>query len=97
MRDLLQLLTSWLEEEMGLPLTRNSLESVIRSKCNEMKLPISDEEWEMMRKVKQTKRVNDAQGYQKLIRSRFVFEYRDGGESWFDVNPILSKAAELQE
>ena len=96
-RDLLQLLTSWLEEEMGLPLTRSSLESVIRSKCNEMKLPISDEEWEMMRKVKQTKRVNDAQGYQKLIRSRFVFEYRDGGESWFDVNPILAKAAELQE
>ena len=39
--------------------------------------------------------MSDDHGYQKLIRSRFVFEYRDGGESWFDVNPVLAEAREL--
>jgi hypothetical protein len=60
-----------------------------------MMMPISNDEWKLLRDVKQTKKVSDDQGYQKLIRSRFVFEYRDAGESWFDVNPILAEAREL--
>ena len=34
-------------------------------------------------------------GYQILIRSRFVYEYYDQEEPWFDVNPILAEAKEL--
>ncbi|BAZ30262.1 hypothetical protein NIES4074_27180 [Cylindrospermum sp. NIES-4074] len=95
-RDLLRLLNSWIQEEMTLPLTRETLEIVVRARRNEMTMPISDEEWELLRQVKQRKKVSDGRGYQKLIRSRFVFEYRDRGESWFDVNPILAEARELQ-
>jgi hypothetical protein len=95
-RDLLRLLNTWIMEEMSLPLTRETLDTVIRARRNEMVLPISDEEWELLRRVKQTKKVSDDLGYQKLIRSRFVFEYRDRGESWFEVNPILAEARELQ-
>ncbi len=76
-RDLLRLLNTWIMEEMSLPLTRDTLDTVIRARRNEMTLPISDDEWELLRRVKQTKKVSDDQGYQKLIRSRFVFEYRD--------------------
>ncbi|MBH8554916.1 AAA family ATPase [Nostocaceae cyanobacterium CENA357] len=94
-RDLLRLLNSWIMEEMQLPLTRATLEQVIRARRNEMTMPISDEEWQLLRHVKQKKKVSDDHGYQKLIRSRFVFEYRDDGESWFDVNPILAEAREL--
>lgn len=94
-RDLLRLLNTWIMEEMSLPLTRDTLDNVIRARRNEMILPISDDEWELLRQVKQRKKVSDDQGYQKLIRSRFVFEYRDRGESWFDVNPILAEAREL--
>ncbi|ABA21180.1 conserved hypothetical protein [Trichormus variabilis ATCC 29413] len=94
-RDLLRLLNSWIMEEMALPLTRNTLEQVIRSRRNEMILPISEEEWQLLRHVQHKKKVSDDHGYQKLIRSRFVFEYRDGGESWFDVNPILIGAKEM--
>ncbi|MBD2358318.1 AAA family ATPase [Tolypothrix sp. FACHB-123] len=94
-RDLLRLLNTWIMEEMALPLSRDTLEQVIRSRRNEMTMPISDDEWQLLRHVKQRKRVSDDQGYQKLIRSRFVFEYRDRGESWFDVNPILTEAREL--
>ncbi len=95
-RDLLRLLNSWIMEEMALPLSRDTLDQVIRARRNEMIMPISDEEWQLLRHVKQNKKVSDDQGYQKLIRSRFVFEYRDSGESWFDVNPILQEARELQ-
>ncbi len=94
-RDLLRLLNTWIQEEMSLPLSRDTLEQVIRSRRHDMILPISEEEWQLLHNVKQKKKVSDDQGYQKLIRSRFVFEYRDGGESWFDVNPILAEAREM--
>ncbi|MBD2519068.1 AAA family ATPase [Nostoc sp. FACHB-973] len=95
-RDLLRLLNTWIMEEMALPLSRDTLDQVVRARRNEMIMPISDDEWQLLRHVKQNKKVSDDQGYQKLIRSRFVFEYRDSGESWFDVNPILAEARELQ-
>ena len=95
-RDLLQLLTSWVEEEMELPLTLDTLEDVIAERCNEMSLAISEEEWDLLRQVQQTKNVSDEQGYQKLIHSRMVFEYREKRKSWFDVNPILAEAEELK-
>jgi hypothetical protein len=95
-RDLLKLLNTCIQEEMTLPLTRGTLETVIIGRRNEMVLPISDEEWELLHRVKEKKKVSDDVGYQKLIRSRFVFEYRDNGEFWFDVNPILAEALELQ-
>ncbi|WP_414570204.1 ATP-binding protein [Nostoc sp. CCY 9925] len=95
-RDLLRLLNTWIMEEMALPLSRETLDQVVRARRNEMMMPISDDEWQLLRHVKQKKKVSDDQGYQKLIRSRFVFEYRDSGESWFDVNPILAEARELQ-
>ena len=94
-RDLLRLLNAWIMEEMALPLTGDVLETVIRSRRNEMIMPIADREWQLLRKVQQRKRVSDDEGYQKLIRSRFVFEYRDRGECWFDINPILAEAPEL--
>jgi hypothetical protein len=95
-RDLLRLLNTWIKKGRQLPLSRETLEDVIRSRRNEMTMPISDEEWELLRQVRHRKKVSDDQGYQKLIRSRLVFEYRDKGESWFDINPILAEAKELQ-
>jgi hypothetical protein len=32
-----------------------------------------------------------------LISSRWVFEYRMDGESWFEVNPILMESEEMRE
>ena len=95
-RDLLKLLNMCIQEEMKLPLTRGTLEAVITARRNEMMLPISDEEWELLCRVRDRKKVSDDIGYQKLIRSRFVFEYRDNGKLWFDVNPILAEARELK-
>jgi hypothetical protein len=96
-RDLLRLLNTWIMEEMELPLSRETLEAVVRTRRNEMTMPISDDEWELLRQVQQRKKVSGDRGYQALIRSRLVFEYRDGGESWFDINPILAETKELQQ
>ncbi len=95
-RDLLRLLKTWIQKGRNLPLLRATLESVIRDRRNEMTMPISDDEWELLRQVKQRKKVSGGDGYQILIRSRLVFEYRANGELWFDVNPILAEAQELQ-
>ncbi|HEY9298067.1 MAG TPA: ATP-binding protein [Phormidium sp.] len=95
-RDLLRLLNDWIKKERQLPLLGNTLEQIIRQRCNNMTMPISDDEWELLRQVKQRKKVTDDQGYQKLIRSRFVFEYHYNGEMWFDINPILAEAKEFQ-
>ncbi len=53
------------------------LEDVIRARRNEMTLSILDDEWDLLRQVRQRKKVSGDQGYQTLIRSRLVFEYRD--------------------
>lgn len=94
-RDLLRLLKQWLEEEMELPLTMETLDDTIAEFCNEMKLAVSAEEWELLRQVRETHEVSDEQGYQQLIQSRLVFEYRDRQTTWFDVNPILLEAGKL--
>lgn len=95
-RDLLRLLLEWVEEEMDLPLTRNTLEDVLINVASEMKLRISEQEWAQLRQVKTTQMVSDEVGYDELIRSRMVFEYQEGKESWFGVNPLLAHAPQLQ-
>lgn len=95
-RDLLKLLNDWIKKERKFPLSRSTLEKLIRRYRNEMTLRISDSQWELLRQVQQRKWVSDDQGYELLIRSRLVFEYYYEDESWFDVNPILVDAQELQ-
>ncbi len=96
-RDLLQLTTNWVKKgHRSLPLSRETLEEVIRNRRNTMIVNISDDEWELLRQMKQRKKVSGGQNYQKLISKRLIFEYRDNNGPWFDVNPILSEAPELQ-
>jgi AAA ATPase domain len=95
-RDLLRLLNNWIQRERKLPLRRDALEALIRVRRNEMTMQISDDEWELLRQVRKRKKVGGDRDYQALVHSRLVFEYRNHfGESWFDVNPILMAAEEL--
>ena len=95
-RDLLRLLMDWIKKDRKKgKLTKETLETIIRARRNEMTLRIDDNQWELLRQVRRRKKVSGDDNYQKLIRSRLVFEYRDRGESWFDLNPILANAPEL--
>ncbi|WP_424098301.1 ATP-binding protein [Moorena producens] len=91
-RNLLRFLSTWIKKERRLPLSQGMLETVIRDRRNELTLPISDDEWELLCHVAKHKKVVGDEGYQVLIRSMFVYEYRDQDGSWFDVNPILAEA-----
>jgi hypothetical protein len=95
-RNLLRLLNDLIKKEQQLPLSRQSLESVIRDRRHRMVLPITPDEWKLLRQVRKTKKVVGDEGYQTLIRSMFVYEYLDQEGSWFDINPILAEAPEFQ-
>ena len=95
-RNLLRFLTEWIMEDIRLPLCREGLESIIRSQRNKLVLPITDNEWNLLRQVAQQKKVTGDLNYQTLIRSLFVYEYYDQEEPWFDINPILAEAKEFQ-
>lgn len=94
-RELLRLLNDWIKKNRTPPLVREGLEDVIRTRCNQMKLAITDDEWELLRQVQQRQQVSGDDGYQVLVRSLFVYEYRDRDGSWFEVNPILAEAGRL--
>lgn len=94
LRNLLMLLFRCLQREDP-PLSRHCLESVIKQRCNELSLAITPDEWELLHEVAQNKSFRGHERYDLLLRSMFVFEYRDEDGSWFDINPILAEAKEF--
>ena len=94
-RNLLRLVNTSIHKEMGFPITRTSLESVIIEYRSERTLAINPDEWTLLRQVVEHKKVTGNDRYQALIRSMFVYEYRDSAGPWFDINPILSQSREL--
>lgn len=95
-RNLLRLLNRWIERQKKFPLSDEYLEEVIRERRNQLSLGISPLERESLRQVGQHKEVSGNENYQTLIRSMFVFEYRDRNGSWFDINPILAEAKRFE-
>jgi hypothetical protein len=94
-RGLLMLLYRCLQRQDP-PISQECLESVIKQRRNELTLAITADEWELLRQVSQQRSIRGEAAYQSLLRSLFVFEYRDAEECWFDLNPILADAKELQ-
>ncbi|BAY24694.1 hypothetical protein NIES2100_44890 [Calothrix sp. NIES-2100] len=94
LRNLLMLLFRCLQREDP-PITRDCVESVIKQRCNELTLAITADEWQSLREVAQNKSLRGHEKYELLLRSMFVFEYRDEDGSWFDINPILMEAKEF--
>ncbi|MBD2113754.1 MULTISPECIES: AAA family ATPase [Cyanophyceae] len=77
------------------PLTQALLGQVISLRLSDLTKAIEVEEWGLLREVHRTKAVRGEGEYQALLRSLFVFEYRDAGQTWFDLNPALLAAKEL--
>jgi hypothetical protein len=94
-RNLLVLLSNCLKRDEP-PFSRQTIERVIAQRRNDLIKAITPEEWELLRQVRQYKTVRGEQEYQTLLKSLFVFEYRDDEEgSWFDINPILLEVNEF--
>ena len=96
-RNILRILNDAIKKQKGLPISSENLNKVIQNFRNERTLAVDDKEWELLRQVVQTQKVTGDDGYQRLIRSMFVYEYRDDKGSWFDIDPILKDAVELKK
>ena len=95
LRNLLMLLFRCLQQEDP-PLSRECVDRVIKQRRNELTLAITPDEWELLREVAQEKNLRGHEKYELLLRSMFVFEYRNEDGSWFDINPILAQAKEFR-
>ncbi len=77
------------------PFTKSLLDQVVSLRLGELTKVIDIDEWALLREVARTKTVRGEGEYQTLLRSLFVFEYRDAGQTWFDLSPVLQLAQEL--
>lgn len=95
-RNLLVLLYSCLQENDP-PIERDCLEMVIREYRDDLISAISDKEWELLHQILQQKdNVKGEEEYQTLLRSMFLFEYRDIEGRWFDINPAIAESRKFK-
>ena len=96
-RNLLGLLYSCLQKKNP-PISLDCIERVIKERRSKIVLGIQSHEWELLRQVRKFKKVEQAPEYQAMLRNMLVFEYRNDDDGpWFDINPILEDAKELQD
>lgn len=92
-RNLLKLGFSCLQRIDELPVPQKCVERVMRQRRNELLRAVTVDEMELLQQVNKDKKVRGEEGYEVLLKSMFVFEYRsDDYGHWFDVNPILHDA-----
>jgi hypothetical protein len=96
-RNLLVLLYSCLQDDDP-PIQRSCLERVIREYRDDLIAAISDSEWALLRQILQHQdTVKGEEEYQTLLRSLFLFEYRDQEGRWFGVNPAIAESKKFQQ
>jgi hypothetical protein len=94
-RNLMGLLFGCLRHENP-PISRECLESVIRESRDFLTSSIDDSEWSLLFQVVQHQTVKGDTQYQTLLRSMWVFEYRDRQGCWFGINPALQETRQFQ-
>jgi hypothetical protein len=93
-RDLLGLLFDCLRDQDP-PFDRKCVELVIQRQRDYRANAIDLDESELILQVIQDQRVRGNVEYDILLRSLFVFEYRDHQGVWFALNPVLAEKFQL--
>jgi hypothetical protein len=94
-RNLLGLLYSCLQQQDP-PFSRQCLENVIKEYRDDLIAAITDDEWSLLFQALQQGSVRGDEDYQILLRSMFLFEYRDRDGRWYWINPALAEAAKFK-
>ena len=94
-RNLLGLLYSCLQQEDP-PFESNLLEDVIKEYRDDLLAAISDDEWQLLFQALEHKTVRGDDNYQILLRSMFLFEYRDREGRWYWINPALAESRQFK-
>lgn len=91
----LSLIRASITRSGALPITQDSIESVVRRWAGELAVPVKAHEWDAIKQVHRTNeglnREEDSELWNALLRERFVYNYRDGDEIWYDWNPLLGE------
>jgi hypothetical protein len=96
MRNLMRLLYGCLQKGDP-PIRRETLESVIQSERDALLVLIDAQDWERLLEAIST---GDEQGnaaYNPLLRSLFLYEYRDSEGRWFGLNPVLAETKRYRQ
>ncbi|MEM9219527.1 MAG: ATP-binding protein [Cyanobacteria bacterium P01_F01_bin.150] len=89
-RNLLGFMVSCIRKSKTFPINEESVNRTLQEAKDDLVGTITADEWELLRKVAQTKSVAGEGEHKILLRSLFVFEYRTEEGRWFDVNPLLA-------
>lgn len=95
MRRLLMFMYSCLQQEDP-PFSAACLENVIREYRDDLLGAIAEDEWNLLLQVVEHQSVRGEEECQTLLRSMFVFEYRDRSGRWFGINPALAETRHYQ-
>jgi hypothetical protein len=90
MRNLIRLLDGCLRKQDP-PFPRSLLETVIRNERDSLMGLISDPEWQLLLRAVSRQDVQGNEDYNILVRSLFLYEYRDREGRWFGINPLLAE------
>ncbi|MER3492530.1 MAG: KAP family P-loop domain-containing protein [Mastigocladus sp. ERB_26_2] len=93
-RNLLGLLYSCLQRQDP-PFSQSCLEAVIKDYRDDLLLAIDEHVWELLLEVVSQQSVKGESDYQILLRSMFVFEYRDTTGRWFGISPALAETEKI--
>ncbi|MGF1521416.1 MAG: P-loop NTPase fold protein [Leptolyngbyaceae cyanobacterium] len=96
MRNLVRYLYGCLRKQDP-PITRNTLERVIRDERNDMLGLINEQEWELLFRAVKTRSLQGNPQYNSLLRSLFLYEYRDDRGRWIDINPVLAETETFKQ
>ncbi|MBD2109576.1 AAA family ATPase [Nodosilinea sp. FACHB-13] len=90
MRNLIRLLDGCLRKQDP-PFLRDTLEAVIRNERDSLMGLVSDHEWDLLLQAVSRQDVQGDEDYNILVRSLFLYEYRDAQGRWFGPNPLLAE------
>ncbi|AFZ02716.1 ATP-binding protein [Calothrix sp. PCC 6303] len=93
-RHLLGVLYSCLQRQDP-PFSADCLESVIKDYRDDLLLAIKEEEWELLYEVLEKQSLKGESDYQRLLRSLYLFEYRDPTGRWFGISPTLAESEKV--
>jgi hypothetical protein len=94
-RNLLALMYNCLRQDNP-PFSRAVLETVIREQRDSLERAIDENEWELIFQVVERQSVRGDLEFQALLRSMFIFEYRDEQGGWYGINPVLEETQKYQ-
>jgi len=92
---LMQLSINYNEET--LPIRVAAVQQAIRQLRKTYRDTVNDNQWALLAKVAQTKRIPHDQQHRSLLFTRCLLEFQDDEERWHDVHPILRDVPEFKD